>query len=235
MNNAVLLELNHLTCVFKSTKGLFGKEQSETAVKGVSLAIERGEVLGLVGASGSGKSTLARSILRLVEPVAGSIIFEGRDVMAFSRAEMKSYRRKAQIVFQNPDTALRSDWTVRQILSEAILYHKVTARPDELINHLLEQMELSPSIIDRYAFELSGGQLQRVAIARALGLNPVFLIADEILSALDLSVRGAILALMKRLVKENDLTLLFISHDSKSLNSIADRIIMMHKGEIVPA
>lgn len=233
MYRDVMLQVDNLTTAFTSSTGLFGGNQIEVAVNNVSLAIEKGEVVGLVGPSGSGKSTLARTLLRLIEPRDGSIVFDGKDVLAMRGNDLKNYRCKAQIIFQNPDTALRTDWSVRQILSEPIVYHKITDEPDKLIKTLLEQMELSLGIIDRYAFELSGGQLQRVAVARALSLNPSFLIADEILSALDLSVQGAILILMKRLIKENGLTLLFISHDHRSLKSIADRIITMKEGVII--
>ena len=230
-----LLVIRNLSTVYRSRGGNFRRGKDVVAVNNVSLSIVRGEIVGLAGGSGSGKSTLARSVLRLIEPEAGEITFEGADVCAMGRRQLRQFRRNAQIVFQDPGAALRPGWTVRRILAEPLLLHGIAPRHelDEHVNALLETVELPAIVYDRYAFELSGGQRQRVAIARALSLRPSFLVADEALSALDLSVQAAMLGLFHSLRERLDLSILLIAHDIEVLGCIADRIAVMDQGDIV--
>lgn len=230
-----LLEIENLRTVFRPRGGFFFRGVPVVAVEGVSFSVGRGEILGLAGGSGSGKSTLARSILRLIEPIAGSITFDGADVLAMNRRRLRQFRHDAQIVFQDPGAALRPGWTVRRILAEPLLLHRIVPRHglDKHINGLLETVELPAIVSDRYAFELSGGQRQRVTIARALSLKPSFLVADEALSALDLSVQASMLGLFYRLRERLGLSILLIAHDLDVLGCIADRIAIMDRGRIV--
>lgn len=230
-----LLKIEGLSTVFRPQGGFFRRQGSVCAVKDVNLSVRPGEILGLAGGSGSGKSTLARSILRLIEPTAGKITFNGADVLAMNRRVLRNFRRDAQIVFQDPGAALRPGWTVRRILAEPLLLHGLVSRHglDKHISRLLETVELPPVVSDRYAFELSGGQRQRVTIARALGLKPSFLVADEALSALDLSVQASMLSLFHGLRERFGLSILLIAHDLEVLACIADRIAIMDQGRIV--
>lgn len=205
------------------------------AVDGVTLAIRSGETLGLVGESGCGKSTLGRAILRLIEPTGGQIIFRGRDLARLSREEMRRERRHLQMIFQDPYASLNPRLTVRDIIAEPLETFGLTRGPEteERVRDLMRKVGLSPRFIRRYPHEFSGGQRQRIGIARALALNPKLIVADEPISALDVSIQAQIMNLLKRLQREFDLTYLFISHDLRAVRYVSDRIAVMYLGKIV--
>ncbi len=208
------------------------------AVDGVSFTIERGEVLALVGESGSGKTTTGKAILRLVEPTSGEVWFEGVNVLSLNKKELKEFRRKAQIIFQDPFESLDPRMTIYDIVAEPVKVNKVFDSADEEYNAVakaLEDVRLVPpeDFMTRFPHELSGGQRQRVAIARALILRPKFIVADEPVSMLDASIRTQILELMEELRKEYGLTYLFITHDLAQARYTSDRIAVMYLGRIV--
>jgi ABC-type oligopeptide transport system ATPase subunit len=231
-----LLEVRNLSKTFARSQGvpLFGRADTVSAVDHVSLTIRRGETLGLVGESGSGKSTLGRAILRLIPVDSGSVLFEGRDLVTASRAEMQQLRRRMQIVFQDPYSSLPPRMTVRQTICEA-LRAGATPKPEVAarLTALLRAVGLGPAHVDVYPHQLSGGQRQRVAIARALSVNPSFIVADEPVSALDVSIQAQILNLFADLKTELGLSYLFISHDLNVIRYLADRVAVMHRGRIV--
>ena len=205
------------------------------AVDGISFDVMPGETLGLVGESGCGKTSTGRCILRLIEPTAGSVVFRGVDIMTLKGKALKDYRRHMQIVFQDPYSSLNPRMKVRSIIGEPFLVHKV-CRGKELLREvysLLEMVGLDRSSIGRYPHEFSGGQRQRIGIARALALRPRFLVADEPVSALDVSVQAQIINLLTTLQAKLGLTLLFISHDLNIVRLISDRIAVMYMGKIV--
>jgi oligopeptide transport system ATP-binding protein len=205
------------------------------AVDGVSLAVQRGEVLGLVGESGCGKSTLARTILQLVPATTGSVVLEGRNLTAASAAEVRTSRRALQMVFQDPYGSLNPRLTVFATLAEPMLVHKICPR-DEVTGRVAELMKmvgLAPRFMQKYPHEFSGGQRQRIAVARALALQPRIIIADEPVSALDVSVQAQILNLFAELVRRMNLSLIFIAHDLSVVKHISDRIAVMYLGKIV--
>ncbi|MBX5478294.1 MAG: ATP-binding cassette domain-containing protein [Pyrinomonas methylaliphatogenes] len=205
------------------------------AVDGVTLAVRSGETLGLVGESGCGKSTLGRAILRLIEPTGGQIIFRGRDLARLSREEMRRERRHLQMIFQDPYASLNPRLTVRDIIAEPLETFGLTRglETEERVRDLMRKVGLSPRFIKRYPHEFSGGQRQRIGIARALALNPKLIVADEPISALDVSIQAQIMNLLKRLQREFDLTYLFISHDLRAVRYVSDRIAVMYLGKIV--
>ncbi len=233
----VLLEVKHLQKWFPLRAGIFSRIVGHIkAVDDVSFTIRRGEVLGLVGESGSGKTTVGRSILRLIEPTDGEVLFDGIDVGKCSRHEMRLMRRRMQIIFQDPFASLNPRMTIADILSEPLIIHKIFKTRREQIDRvaqLLELVQLSPELMRRYPHEFSGGQRQRIGIARAIALNPDFIVADECVSALDVSIRREVLDLIKHLKVTLGLTILFISHDLAVVEDISDHVAVMYKGKLV--
>jgi peptide/nickel transport system ATP-binding protein len=215
-------------------KGIFRTVGWVRAVDDVSFIIPKGKTLGLVGESGSGKTTVGRLILRLIEPTAGHIFFEGRDIFKLSRREVKEFRKKAQMVFQDPYGSLNPRMTVYDIIMEALKVHRIEVEdPYSYIVSLLEEVGLNETHVYRYPHEFSGGQRQRIAIARALAVNPEFMVLDEPTSALDVSVQAQILNLLKELQARRGLTYLFISHDLGVVRYMSDYIAVMYLGKIV--
>ncbi|HYS98118.1 MAG TPA: oligopeptide/dipeptide ABC transporter ATP-binding protein [Candidatus Dormibacteraeota bacterium] len=228
-----LVEISGLTKLYPMDSGWLGKKRSWlSALEDVDLSVRRGEILALVGESGSGKSTLARLLIKLIEPTRGEIRYEGKNIFALSRPQVRRLRRKVQIVFQDPYSSLNPRHTVRQIVGEGINGLASPARGAR-IKELLELVGLSPNIVDRYPHEFSGGQRQRICIARALAVKPEFLILDEPVSALDVSVQSKILNLLADLRDTLHLTYVLISHDLGVVRHIADRVAVLYLGHLV--
>ena len=232
-----ILQLQDVKTHFPVESGFLLRNQTGTvkAVDGVTLNIDRGEVLGLVGESGCGKSTLARTILQLVPTTAGAVILEGKNLTTASAAEVLAARRDLQMVFQDPFASLNPRMTVFATLAEPLIVHR-TVPPDQVagrVAHLMERVGLSPRFLQKYPHEFSGGQRQRIAIARALALEPKVIIADEPVSALDVSIQAQILNLLASLGREMNLTLIFIAHDLSVVKHISDRVAVMYLGKIV--
>jgi ABC-type oligopeptide transport system ATPase subunit len=230
-----LLDVRHLVKEFTRKKGLVGKATTLRAVDDVSFTIERGETFGLVGESGSGKTTTGRCILRLIEPTSGEVIFDGRDVLALSRAEMRAARRQMQIVFQDPYSSLNPRLRVEDIVEEPLVIHKLGSKPErrQRVRDLFELVGLNPDHLRRFPHEFSGGQRQRIGLARALALNPSLVIADEPVSALDVSVQAQVVNLLMDLQQQLALTYLFIAHDLRLVEHICGRVAVMYLGRIV--
>lgn len=232
-----LLEVCNLTKVFPLGESIFGggAKGEVRAVDDVSLDIQSGETLGVVGESGSGKSTLGRLVLRLIEPTSGRIVFEGRDLLAASNSAMRSLRRDMQIIFQDPFGSLDPRMRVEDVISEPLIVHERmgAAARSTRVAELLRAVGLDSSAMRRFPHEFSGGQRQRIGIARALALHPKFIVADEPVSALDVSVGAQIVNLMARLQREFGLTYLFISHSMPVVRYLATRIAVMYRGKIV--
>jgi len=232
-----LLEVRNLTKVFQLGESIFGggAKGEVRAVDDVSLDIQSGETLGVVGESGSGKSTLGRLVLRLIEPTSGKIAFEGRDLLAASKSAMRSLRRDMQIIFQDPFGSLDPRMRVEDVISEPLIVHErmSPAARSTRVAELLRAVGLDESAMRRFPHEFSGGQRQRIGIARALALRPKFIVADEPVSALDVSVGAQIVNLMAQLQREFGLTYLFISHSMPVVRYLATRIAVMYRGKIV--
>jgi peptide/nickel transport system ATP-binding protein/oligopeptide transport system ATP-binding protein len=231
-----LLEVEGLVKHFVADRSVFGTPRAFVkAVDGVSFRVEAGKTLALVGESGCGKSTVSRLVLRLIEPDAGSIRFEGSDLLALDANDLRAFRRNAQIIFQDPYASLNPRMTVSQILTEPLALHGLVppARRRERVDELLRLVGLEPRFARRYAHEFSGGQRQRIAIARALAVEPKLVICDEPVSALDVSIRSQILNLLRDLQDRLGLAYIFVSHDLAVVKHIADRVAVMNLGEIV--
>lgn len=233
-----LVEARHLSKTFRSGQSAFGGAGSEIrAVHDVSLSIETGETLGLVGESGSGKSTLGRMLLGLIEPDSGEVFFDGQDIGRVGPTGLRQLRRNMQIVFQDPFGSLDPRMTVEQIVCEPLAIHGGDTRPlrRQRVAETMSAVGLDESALARYPHEFSGGQRQRIGIARALILRPRFIVADEPVSALDVSVGAQIINLMQRLQREYRLTYLFVSHSMPIVRYLATRIAVMQRGEIAEA
>lgn len=241
MENNIILKVSHLKTYFDVTKGLFAPKQIVKAVDDVSFDVKEGETLGIVGESGCGKSTLGRTIVKLYEPVGGTIEFEGKDISKLKGSELKTFRKNVQMIFQDPYASLNPRMTVGEIIMEPMIVHdiyKTAAEREARTVELLEIVGLKPDHIRRYPSEFSGGQRQRIGIARALAVNPRFIVCDEPISALDVSIQAQVINLLENIQKEMNLSYLFIAHDLSMVRHISDRIGVMYLGhmmEIGPA
>jgi oligopeptide transport system ATP-binding protein len=231
-----LLEIRNLKKHFPVGQALFSRNKDVVkAVDGVNLRVEPGETLGLVGESGCGKSTLGRAILRLIEPTEGEVYFEGKNLLAMSQRELRDMRRQMQIIFQDPYASLNPRMRVGDIVGEGLEIHKIArgkAKRDRVIE-LLRQVGLREDHYDRYPHEFSGGQRQRIGIARALGVGPKFIVCDEPVSSLDVSIQAQIINLLQELQEKMHLTYLFISHDLRVVEHISHRVAIMYLGKVV--
>ncbi len=232
-----LLEVRNLKVWFPIRTGVFRRHTDDVkAVDEVSFQIERGTTVGLVGESGSGKTTIGRALLKLVPPTAGEVLFEGRDVLQLREDEFRPYRRRMQMIFQDPFGSLNPRLSIFQIVGEALEIHfPAMSREDRRarVAELLRQVGLQPEMMERYPHEFSGGQRQRIGIARALAVKPEFIVCDEPVSALDVSVQAQIVNLLQDLQDELGLTYLFIAHDLAVVEHISDHVLVMYHGKIV--
>ena len=231
-----LVETRELCKYFPGPRpGLLSRRATLRAVEKVDLKIRRGEVLGLVGESGCGKSTLGQTILNLYSPTSGQIFFEGANIQELKMGELRTLRRKMQIVFQDPYSSLDPRMPVGQAIAEPIVIHKMASGSEleDRVSELLQTVGLNPGLRNRYPHEFSGGQQQRIALARALAVTPNFLVADEPISSMDVSIQGQLINLLERLREQMGLTYLFISHDLRMVRHIADRVAVMYLGRIV--
>ena len=233
---APLLEVNNLVKFFPIRGGLLSRVVANVkAVNDISFKVGKGEVLGLVGESGSGKTTAGRTILRLIEPTSGEIKFDGKDITKISKSEMREYRKRMQIIFQDPFASLNPRMTVGDIIGEALQIHNLASGQArvERVAELLRRVGLSPDHMRRYPHEFSGGQRQRIGIARALAVDPMFIVADEPVSALDVSIQAQVINLLEDLQRDLGLTVLFIAHDLAVVEYICDRVAVMYLGKVM--
>ncbi|SHH26412.1 ABC transporter ATP-binding protein [Tepidibacter thalassicus] len=235
-NKEILLDVKNLKKYFPVRKGFFGRQtQYVKAVDDVSFFIKKGETLGLVGESGCGKSTTGRTLIRLYDPTDGEIIFNGKDIAKLSQKELKPYRKKIQMIFQDPYASLNSRMTVGDIIGEPLDIHGIASGKERLerIHELLNIVGLNPDHATRYPHEFSGGQRQRIGIARALAVEPEFIIADEPISALDVSIQAQVVNMLEDLQNDLGLTYLFIAHDLSMVRHISNRVGVMYLGKLV--
>lgn len=226
----VLLEVKDLKKYYKVPKGMLH------AVDGVSFNLEKGKTLGIVGESGCGKTTIGRAILRLVEPTSGSVIFDGVDILKLNKQEMRHMRRNMQLIFQDPFSSLNPRKTITQTIEEPIILANMIPDPDKRFMRVMELMDtvgLAERLVNTYPHELDGGRRQRIGIARALAMNPKFIICDEPVSALDVSIQAQILNLMKKIQREMGLTYIFITHNLAVVNHFSDDITVMYLGRLI--
>ncbi|MFO0664347.1 MAG: oligopeptide/dipeptide ABC transporter ATP-binding protein [Polyangiaceae bacterium] len=232
-----LVATDRLTKYFRVQTGFFSRSTEPLrAVNNVSLRVRRGETLGLVGESGCGKSTLGRLVLRLVEPSFGRVIYEGKDITRMSQSELRPLRKHMQLIFQDPYSSLNPRMTVRQLIGEPLWIHDLVKTRDEeesAVTDLLRKVGMRPEMMNRYPHEFSGGQRQRIGIARALSMKPEFIVCDEPISALDVSIQAQILNLLMDLQQELGVAYLFISHDLRVVEHVSHRIAVMYLGQVV--
>jgi len=235
-NNETLLHVEDLKMHFPIHRGVLQRQVGAVrAVDGISFDVKRGETLGLVGESGCGKSTTGRTILQLYKPTAGTVEFDGVDLVKLKGESMRQMRRKMQMIFQDPYASLNPRMTVAQLVGEPLIVHSVAtgAEINERVQHLLELVNLNPAFATRYPHEFSGGQRQRIGVARALALQPSFIICDEPISALDVSIQAQVVNLLEELQEQFNLTYLFIAHDLSMVKHISSRVAVMYLGVIV--
>ena len=235
-DNNVLLRVGNLVKHFPITRGFFQKQVGAVrAVDDISFEVKRGETLGLVGESGCGKSTTGRAILQLHRPTSGSVEFDGTDLTKLKGEDLRKMRRKMQMIFQDPYASLNPRMTVGEIIREPLIVHNVVTEAEgtERVKELLDLVRLNPSFASRYPHEFSGGQRQRVGIARALALQPSFIVCDEPISALDVSIQAQVVNLLQELQDQFNLTYLFIAHDLSMVRHISDRVAVMYLGVVV--
>ena len=234
-NTNILLETKNLSKYFTGKKGLLNRQPAQVkAVDHVSLTVNKGETLGLVGESGCGKSTLGRTILRLIPATEGQVLYNGEDILTYDKKKMWEMRRKLQIIFQDPYSSLNPRMTVYDLISAPLEVYKIGTKAErrEMVEEILQEVGLDKQYLNRFPHEFSGGQSQRIGIARALILNPEFVVCDEAVSALDVSVRAQVLNLMRNMQQKKNLTYLFISHDLSVVRHISDRIAVMYLGSV---
>lgn len=231
-----ILKVKNLKTYFDVTKGLFSPKQIVKAVDGVSFEVQKNETFGLVGESGCGKSTLGRTIVKLYDPVDGEIDFNGKDIATIKGKELKTYHKEMQMIFQDPYASLNPRMTVGEIIKEPMVIHKIYETEKEMEDRVVELLKivgLKPDHIRRYPSEFSGGQRQRIGIARSLAVNPKFIVCDEPISALDVSIQAQVINLLKNIQKEMGLSYLFIAHDLSMVKHISDKIGVMYLGSMM--
>ena len=234
-NTNILLETKNLSKYFTGKKGLLNRQPAQVkAVDHVSLTVNKGETLGLVGESGCGKSTLGRTILRLIPATEGQVLYNGEDILTYDKKKMWEMRRKLQIIFQDPYSSLNPRMTVYDLISAPLEVYKIGTKAErrEMVEEILQEVGLDKQYLNRFPHEFSGGQRQRIGIARALAVSPKFIVCDEPVSALDVSVRAQVLNLMRNMQQKKNLTYLFISHDLSVVRHISDRIAVMYLGSV---
>jgi len=232
-----ILKVQNLKKYFPVTAGIFKKQVgSVKAIDGVSFTLKQGQVVGLVGESGSGKSTIARCVLRLIEPTSGEVYYQDKNLLQLSKKELKPYRRRIQIIFQDPYASLNPRKTILESMGEPLIYHGIVkneAEKIERVAEILSQIGMSQDVMHRYPHQFSGGQQQRICIGRAIGMQPELIICDEALSALDVSVQAQILNLLNELKDKLKLSYLFISHDLSIVKYICDHIVVLYLGKVM--